>query len=67
MPSIGRGVAELRVTDGDGRVEWRLVYRVDADALLVVALFKKKTQKTPKNWIETCQERLVRYASRTEE
>lgn len=60
MPSIGPGVAELRVTD-EGRVEWRLIYRLDRDAVVVVALFKKKTQATPKQWIDTSRERLRRY------
>jgi phage-related protein len=60
MPTIGTRVAELRITD-EGRVEWRLIYRPDEDAVVVVALFKKKTQATPKQWIENSRERLRRY------
>ncbi len=67
MPSIGTRVAELRVSDGEGRVEWRLVYRLDVDAVVVVALFKKKTQTTPKTWLETCRDRLRRYDRATGE
>lgn len=66
MPSIGARIAELRVTDGAGNLEWRVIYRADRDAVIVVAIFKKKTQATPKTWIATCQERLARYDGQAE-
>jgi phage-related protein len=61
MPGIDRGAAELRVSDNVGHVEWRVIYRVDSDAIVVAALFKKKTQATPKSAIELAQDRLRRY------
>jgi phage-related protein len=61
MPSIGKGVAELRVVDGNANAEWRLIYRVDTDAIVVAAVFQKKSQATPKRWIETSQARFRRY------
>lgn len=59
MPGIGRRCHELRVADRDAN--WRLVYRADKDAIVVIALFKKKTAKTPRGIIDLCKRRLVDY------
>ena len=59
MPVIGPRCYELRVVDGT--VSWRLVYRLDSDAVFVVAVFAKSTQATPLLVIRTCRERLKRY------
>ena len=59
MPVIGRGCHELRVVDRD--VTWRIVYHVDADAVVILEVFSKKTQTTPKQVIETCRARLAMY------
>lgn len=56
MPSIGPRCAELRIVDET--VTWRIVYRVDSDAVLVADVFAKKTQATPKAVIEICKKRL---------
>ena len=59
MPSIGRRCHELRITDKNEI--WRVVYRIDSDAILIVDVFKKKTQQTPKQVINECKQRLKRY------
>jgi phage-related protein len=59
MPSIGPRCHELRVNDTD--TTWRLTYRVDPDAIVVVEVFAKKTQKTPKDVIQVCKKRLKEY------
>lgn len=59
MPSIGPRCAELRIVDET--VTWRIVYRVDSDAVLVADVFAKKTQATPKAVIEICKKRLRHY------
>jgi phage-related protein len=59
MPSIGARCHELRVRD-EGK-QWRLVYRTDPDAILVVDLFRKTTQKTPKQALARCQQRLRQH------
>ena len=59
MPSIGRRCHELRIDDRG--VTWRIIYRIDADAIVVGEVFAKKTGKTPKAVIEACQRRLKRY------
>ena len=59
MSAIGRRCHELRVVDADAT--WRIVYRVDADAIVVVDVFAKKTQATPKSVIDACKRRLRTY------
>jgi len=59
MPTIARRCHELKVIDEDST--WRLVYRVDPDAVVIAAVFKKKTAQTPKHVIATCAARLKRY------
>jgi phage-related protein len=41
--------------------QWRLIYRLDADAILLLDLFRKTTQKTPKPAIDRCRRRLRQY------
>ena len=65
MPSIGPRCHELRVPDADAT--WRLVYRLDPDAVILAAVFSKKTQATPKHVIEACQRRLRAYDAVTDE
>lgn len=59
MPSIGARCHELRVRDEDQN--WRIVYRVDADAIIIVEVFAKKTAATPKPIIDACRRRLHAY------
>lgn len=41
--------------------------RVDPDAVVILEVFSKKTGKTPKHIIATCQERLRRYQADSKE
>lgn len=59
MPSIGSGCHELRINDAD--VTWRIIYRIDERAILILEVFCKKTEQTPKDVIATCKRRLARY------
>ena len=59
MPSIGTRCAELRIVDENKT--WRIMYRVDADAVLIADVFAKKTEATPKSVIATCKQRLRLY------
>ena len=56
MPSIGKGVEEIRIWDESGT--YRIIYtaRLD-DAVYVLHAFQKKTQATSKRDIETAKER----------
>jgi phage-related protein len=42
-------------------MSWRLIYRIDADAVVVLEVFRKKTEETPHVLLEVCKERLRRY------
>lgn len=55
MLSIGPRCHELRIVDE--RVDWRIVYRVDHDAIVIVEVFEKKSRKTPQSMIDTCWRR----------
>jgi phage-related protein len=59
MPSIGSRCHELRIQDAD--VTWRIVYRVDADALVILEVFSKKTRRTPTTVVDRCKQRLRDY------
>jgi phage-related protein len=59
MPSIGKNCHELRVNDKNKT--WRFIYFIDEDAIVILEVFAKKTQKTPQEVIDICKKRLSRY------
>lgn len=59
MPTTGRRCHELRIYDENST--WRIVYRTDADAIVILEVFEKKTNTTPKHIIDTCKDRIRRY------
>ena len=59
MQTIGKRCHELRVRDKD--LFWRIIYRIDHDAIVIVAVFAKKTASTPKRIINKSIERLAEY------
>jgi len=59
MPNIGAHCHELRVNDVNKT--WRIIYRLDEDAILVAEVFEKKTRATPQMVIENCRRRLRLY------
>jgi phage-related protein len=63
MPSIGAHCYELRIRDADKN--WRINYRIDDDAILILEVFNKTTQETPDKVIENCKKRLSKYDTDT--
>jgi len=63
MPSIGINCHELRINDKDST--WRIMYRIDADAIIILEVFKKKQSKTPKTVLDVCKLRLKVYDHET--
>lgn len=59
MPGIGPRCHELRIRDED--VAWRVMYRVDADAVIIADVFAKKTPVTPSQVVAVCKRRLRDY------
>jgi phage-related protein len=59
MPGIGPRCHELRIQDEDKN--WRIIYRIDSDAIVILEVFRKTTQQTPSRLIENCKRRLSNY------
>ena len=59
MPAVGRRCHELRIQDMGST--WRLFYRIEPDAVVVLHVFQKKSAKTPLDVIRLCQTRLREY------
>jgi phage-related protein len=59
MPSVGGRCHELRIVDEGGI--WRILYRIDADAIVILDVYQKKTAKTPQRVIDACRQRLRDY------
>lgn len=59
MPRIGARCHELRVVDENAT--WRILYRLDPDAIIIVEIFSKKSRQTPKTVIDIARKRLRAY------
>lgn len=60
MPSIGKGVEEIRIWDESGT--YRVVYTARiANAVIVLHAFQKKTQATSKRDIDIAKERFTDF------
>jgi phage-related protein len=56
MPTVGKGVEEIRVSEASGA--WRVIYVARrADAVYVLHAFQKKTQATAKKDLEIARRR----------
>src|SRR5437762_8921960 len=49
LPMVGPRCGAIRVRDGEHN--WRIMYRVDPDAVLVLEVYAKKTRKIPQQVI----------------
>ena len=61
MPSVGARCHEGRLVDAGS--SWRIVYRIDIDAVLILEVFRKTTRQTPQKVIDTCKARIRNYDS----
>lgn len=59
MPEVGARCHELRIRDSDKT--WRIIYRIDSDAIIILEVFQKKSRKTPKYVIDSCKARIKSY------
>lgn len=59
MPVIAARCYELRVRDENKN--WRIVYRIEPDAVVILDVFEKKTRVTPPQIIQNCLRRLQEY------
>jgi phage-related protein len=59
MPAIGERCHELRVVDVNAT--WRIIYRIDPDAIVILDVFSKKTRATPRSAINRSKKRMREY------
>ena len=60
MPVIGNKCHELRIVDAESN--WRIVYHLHPDAIVILDVFAKKTAATPDAVIDRCRKRLAMFA-----
>jgi len=56
MSTGGPHCYEMRMGDCSGN--WRVIYRIDTDAIIIVEVFRKTTRRPPRSVIEQCRLRL---------
>ena len=61
MKEIGQRCHELR--EKDQGTFWRIIYRIDQDAIIILAIFRKQKNQTPKYIINDSKTRLKLYDS----
>lgn len=59
LPVVGPRCGVLRVRDAGHH--WRIMYRVDSNAVLVLDVYAKKTRRIPEEVIGRCRKRLKEY------
>jgi phage-related protein len=59
LREIGKNCHELRIPDAQH--SWRIVYHIDSEAIVILDVFDKKTNRMPLGITEVCKNRLVRY------
>jgi phage-related protein len=59
MPEIESKCHELRVKDASH--DWRIVFAVERDAVLILEVFEKSSKKTPRQVMEVCRRRVREY------
>jgi phage-related protein len=59
MPSVGSRCHELRINDREQA--WRIIYRLDPDAVVILEVFSNKSRATPDSVVQTCRRRVAAY------
>lgn len=63
MPTIGERCHELRIQDETK--SWRILYRLDPDAIVITEVFANRTRTTPLRIIDRVRRRLREYDAAT--
>ena len=59
LPLIGVRCGAIRIRDAQH--SWRIMYRIDPDAILILEVYSKKTRQIPDEVISRCQQRIKQY------
>lgn len=65
MPRVGKQCHELRIRDADRN--WRVLYHIDDEFIVVLDVFNKTTEQTPDAVIDVCKRRLSKFFADKEE
>jgi phage-related protein len=63
LPIVGPRCGALRVRDAGHN--WRIMYRIDHDAVVVLEVYPKRTRTIPDEVIDRCRQRLKQYDAAT--
>jgi phage-related protein len=61
LSDVGPRCGALRIRDAEHH--WRIMYRIDPDAILILDVYPKKTRIIPDEVFHRCKDRLKRYDS----
>jgi phage-related protein len=64
MPGVAPGCHELRIVDG--HLNWRIMYYLATDAVVILDVFRKKTKTTPRTVMAECRQRLAEFLRLTQ-
>lgn len=59
LPNVGSRCGALRIRDAEHN--WRIMFRADSDAILILEVYSKKTRKIPDEVMSRCKDRLKRF------
>jgi phage-related protein len=59
LPSVGPRCGALRIRDEEHN--WRIMFRIDDDAILIGEVYAKKSRQIPKKVIDQCKRRFKLY------
>ncbi len=59
MPIVGLGCHELRIVDAT--LNRRIMHHIATDAVVILEVFKKQTEATPRAVITACQRRVQEF------
>ncbi len=59
LSDVGSRCGALRIRDAEHN--WRIMYRIDTDSVLILEVYCKKTRKIPDEVIDRCRKRLKQY------
>ena len=59
LPAVGPRCHELHIRDVGGT--WRIIYRIDRDAIVIAEVFSKKTPAIPLAIMNVCRKRFREY------
>ncbi len=59
IPDLCSRCHELRIKDKN--TWYRIIYRIDSDAIVILHVFEKKSNKIAKSLLDTCKKRMKQY------